>query len=194
MPCSHPIDGTLLADYWQGGLVAPAEEAAIEEHLLGCDACGARLREVIALADGIRRLALEGSLRMVPSDTLLERAAQNGVRVREYAVSPGGSVQCTITADDDILVGRLMADLHGATRVDLSLCGGDGVERERWSDVPFHPGGTSVMWQESTGFLKAAPTMTLVARLHAFDDAGRERLLGEYTFHHTRSLPGPGAW
>jgi len=27
-----------------------------------------------------------------------------------------------------------------------------------------------------------------------FDEAGVERLLGEYTFNHTRSLPGPGAW
>jgi len=27
-----------------------------------------------------------------------------------------------------------------------------------------------------------------------FDDAGVERVLGEYTFNHTRSLPGPGAW
>jgi hypothetical protein len=36
--------------------------------------------------------------------------------------------------------------------------------------------------------------MTLVVRLLAVDDAGTERLLGEYTFQHTRSLPGPGAW
>jgi hypothetical protein len=141
MRCSHPIDGALLADYWQG-LVSPADEASIEVHLLGCDGCGARLREVIALADGIRRLALEGNLRVVASDTLLERAAESGATVREYAVSPGGSVQCTITADDDILAGRLMADLRGATRVDLSLCGGDGVERERWPDIPFHPPGS----------------------------------------------------
>ena len=32
------------------------------------------------------------------------------------------------------------------------------------------------------------------ARLIAFDEAGVERLLGEYTFNHTRSLPGPSAW
>ena len=41
---------------------------------------------------------------------------------------------------------------------------------------------------------KGRPGFDLVARLIAFDDAGTERLLGEYTFHHTRSLPGPGAW
>jgi anaerobic C4-dicarboxylate transporter len=31
----------------------------------------------------------------------------------------------------------------------------------------------------------------MIARLVAFDEAGGERLLGEYTFNHTRSLPGP---
>jgi hypothetical protein len=41
--------------------------------------------------------------------------------------------------------------------------------------------------------MKTAPTMTLIARLVTFDDVGSERLLGEFTFHHSRSLPGPGA-
>ena len=34
----------------------------------------------------------------------------------------------------------------------------------------------------------------MIVRMITLDDAGRERLLGEYTFNHTRSLPGPGAW
>ena len=51
-----------------------------------------------------------------------------------------------------------------------------------------------MIYQESMAFLKAAPSLTMVARLVSVDDAGGERLLGEYTFHHTRSLPGPGAW
>ena len=28
----------------------------------------------------------------------------------------------------------------------------------------------------------------------AEEEAVEEHLLGEYTFNHTRSLPGPGAW
>jgi hypothetical protein len=33
----------------------------------------------------------------------------------------------------------------------------------------------------------------MIARLLAVDDEGDERLLGEYTFHHTRTIPGsPG--
>jgi hypothetical protein len=35
--------------------------------------------------------------------------------------------------------------------------------------------------------------MKIIARLVTFDEAGEEHLAGEYTFNHTRSLPGSGA-
>jgi hypothetical protein len=193
MSCSHPIDAAVLADYWLA-LLAQADEDAVEEHLFECDECGARLREVIALADGVRTLAREGSLQMVVSDTFLQRAAEEGVRIREYAPPAGGSVQCTVGADDDILIGRLAANLSAANRVDLSLCDERGVERLRMPDIPVHSGAGSVAFQYPITYAKAAPSETLVARLVTYDDAGAERLLGEYTFHHTRTLPGPGAW
>jgi hypothetical protein len=131
---------------------------------------------------------------MVVSDAFLQRAREDGLRVREYAPSPGGSVQCTVAADDDLLVGRLAADFAGATRVDLCVCDERGIERLRLPDIPVGAGARSVAFQESITFMKAAPSFTMIARLVAFDDAGGERLLGEYTFEHTRSLPGPGAW
>jgi hypothetical protein len=34
----------------------------------------------------------------------------------------------------------------------------------------------------------------MIVRLVTFNEAGGERLLGEYTFNHMRSWPGPGAW
>jgi len=191
--CSNPIDATVLADYWLAAL-GDAEEEAVEEHLLGCDQCGARLREVIALAEGVHNLAREGCLRMVVSDAFLKRATEEGLRVREYAPPPGGGVQCTVTAEDDILIGRLAANLSGATRVDLCICDEGGVEQLRLQDIPVHSGASSVVYQESITFMKAAPALKMIARLVTFDEAGSERLLGEYTFHHTRSMPGPGAW
>jgi hypothetical protein len=193
MSCSGPIDDAVLADYWLGALAGPDEES-VEEHLLECDLCGARLRDVIALADGVRRLAREGRLAMVVSDAFLRRAVADGLRVREYAPAPGGSVQCTVTEDDDLVVGRLAADVAEAGRVDLCICDKHGVEQARMENIPIDAGSASVVWQPATTFLKAAPSMTLVLKLLAFDHAGAERLLGEYTFHHTRSLPGPGAW
>jgi hypothetical protein len=191
MNCSNPIDAPVLADYWLAALAGPEEEA-VEEHLLDCDRCGARLREVIALVEGVRKLAREGSLRMVVSDTFLKRAAEEGLRIRQYAPPPGGSVQCTVTAEDDILVGRLAANLSGAKRVDLCLCDEGGVEQVRLPDIPVNPRAGSVAFQESITFMKAAPTCKIIARLVTVDEAGDERLLGEYTFDHTRSLPGLG--
>lgn len=189
--CSNPIDAAVLADYWTAAL-ASYEEEAVEEHLLDCDRCGARFREVIALAEGVRSLAREGSLRMVVSDAFLQRAAEEGLRIREYAPPPGGSVQCTVTAEDDILIGHLAANLSAAKRVDLCICDERGLERLRLPDIPFHSGAGKVAYQESITFAEAMPTSKIIARLVTFDEAGGEHLLGEYTFNHARSLPGPG--
>jgi len=189
---SHPIDAAILADYWLAVLTG-SEEQAVEEHLLECDRCGARLGEVIGLAEGLRRLARQGSLRMVASETFVKRLAEDGLRVRQYAPPPGGSVQCTVTAEDDILIGRLAADLTEAKRVDLSICDERGTEKLRLRDIPVHSGAEGIVYQESMTFMKAAPSSKITARLLSVDEAGDEHLLGEYTFNHTRSMPGPGA-
>jgi hypothetical protein len=128
---------------------------------------------------------------MVVSDTFLKRAAEEGLRC--VSTPPGGGVQCTVTAEHDILIGRLAANLSGAKRVDLCICDEHGVERSRMADIPVNSKAGSVAYQESIKFMKDAPTLKMIARLVTFDEAGGERLLGEYTFNHTRSLPGPGA-
>ena len=193
MNCTSPIDRAVLADYWLAALAKPEEEA-VEEHLFTCDECEARLREIVALAEGIRKIAREGSLLMVVSDAFLKRAAEEGLRVREYSPPNGGGVQCTVTAEDDLLIGRLASDLSGAKRIDLCICDPRGVERLRLPDIPFDPGAGSIAFQQSITYAKAASSETMIARLVSMDDAGGERLLGEYTFNHTRTLPGPGAW
>jgi hypothetical protein len=191
--CANPLDAAVLGDYWLGAL-PPAEEEAIEEHVFACDECETRLQEMVLLADGIRKLAREGSLLMVVSDAFLRRVADEGLRVREYAPPNGGSIACTVTAEDDFLIGRLTADLSGAKRVDLSLCDRMGTEQLRLADIPFHSDDHSVAFQQSITYAKGAPSETLIARLLALDDSGGEHLLGEYTFHHTRTLPGPAGW
>jgi hypothetical protein len=191
--CVKPLDAAILADYWLA-VLPQSEEEAVEEHLFTCDECGARLHEVIALAEAIRDLARQGSLLMVVSDAFLKSVAEGGLRVREYTPPIGGSIACTVTAEDDFLIGRLTADLSGVRRVDLCLCDERGTERLRMADVPFSPEAGSVAFQQSITYAKAAPSETMIARLVTFDDAGDERLLGEYTFNHTRTLPGPAAW
>jgi hypothetical protein len=190
MNCAKPIDAALLAEYWIGAL-AGEEEEAVEMHLLQCDACGGRLREVIALAEGIREVAREGSLVMVVSDAFLKHAAEQGMKVREYAPPRGGSIECTVSADDDLLIGRLTADLSGARRVDLAFCDAGGVEHHRLLDIPFRSEADGVRFQQSITYAKAAPSESLMARMIAFDEMGAERVLGEFTFNHTRTIPGP---
>lgn len=191
MSCANPIDAAILADYWIAALPPSAEEQ-VEEHLFECHECGARLGEVIGLGESIRALAREGALTMVVSDSFLRRVAEQGLRVREYAPPRNGRVECTVGAEDDFLVGRLAADLRGARRVDLSLCDPRGNEFYRMADVPFRAEGPNVAFQQSITFAKAAASGAMTARLIAYDESGIERLVGEYTFHHTRTLPGPG--
>ncbi|HEY4359891.1 MAG TPA: zf-HC2 domain-containing protein [Bryobacteraceae bacterium] len=190
MSCANPLDAMLLTDYWLGAL-APDDEMRVEEHFLGCADCSAALEGVAALAAGIRKLAGEASLTMIVSQEFLRRAADKGMRIREYPVAPGGSVQCTVTPEDDFLIGRLAADLRGASRVDLSICDEHGIELARLADIPFDAGSDSVMWQQSITYAKAAASGSMVARLLAVQESVRERVLGEYTFIHTRTMPGP---
>ena len=189
MICSNPIDAAILIDYWLA-LLPPSEEEFVEEHLFACDECGASLRNGIALVGAIRDLARQGSLLMVVSGEFLRCVEAEGLRVRQYAPPNGGSVACTVGAEDDFLIGRLAADLTAAKRVDLCLCDAQGVERARLQDVPFRSDSGEVAFQQPIGYAKAAPSETMIARLMAFDAQGREHMAGEYTFNHTRTLPG----
>jgi hypothetical protein len=191
--CSNPIDAAVLMDYWLAALASDAENT-VEEHLLACDACGDRLREAIALAEGLRTLAQSGSLQVVVSDRFVKHAAETGLRVREYAPPQGESIECTVAADDDLLVARLAVDLTGVSRVDLSWCDPRGIEHQRMTDIPVRPGAGDVICQQSITWAKASPSATMVARVLGVDGRGDERVLGEYTFHHTRTIPGPPGW
>jgi Putative zinc-finger len=186
-------DAAVLADYWLGELGAE-EVARVEEHVFTCAACTALLGEAHALAEGVRGVARSGALMTTVNEKFLEHAAAEGLRIRQYAPPAGGSVQCTVTAEDDLLLGRLEANLEEAVRLDLSLCDWKGNEQFRLTDIPFSPDDKAVLWQQSITFAKAAPTSSMMARLVNVDEKGAESVLGEYTFHHTRTLPGPGAW
>jgi len=193
MNCSKPIDAAALSDYWFA-LLADSEEQAVEEHLLTCDECGQRLREVIAIAEGVRKLAREGSLLMIVTDAFVERAGEQGMRIRQYAPPAGGRVDCTVTAEDDLLIGRLAANLSAARQIDLCICNAEGQEKIRLRDIPVHQAAESVVFQQPIGYAKAAPSETMIARLVAVDQFNGEQLLGEYTFNHIRTIPGPAAW
>ena len=123
---------------------------------------------------------------MVVSPWFLDTARQRGVRIREYAVPAGGRVDCTVTAEDDLLVSRLRGDFRGVLRLDL-VEQVEGGPEQRVEDLPFDVSRNELIVAQSMPVARSMPTQVLRVRLLAHD-AGADRLLGKYTFAHTRSL------
>jgi putative zinc finger protein len=185
LACAAPLDLPALLDYWLGDL-APGAEEAIEEHLMSCAACAAHLEGLVALGAGIRRLASAGGVWAVVSGGFVDRLRDEGLRVRQYRLAAGGSVQCTVSATDDVVAARFAADLRGVTRVHLVQCDAAGQEQHRITDIPLSASLDEVVVIERTDRLRALPAGVERVKL-VTPEAGEERLLGEYTFVHTPS-------
>jgi hypothetical protein len=183
--CTSPLDFEILIAYWLGEL--PAErEAAVEEHFFGCAHCSGRLEELAALADGIRAAVHDGKVHVVVSAPFVDAMKQAGLRLREYRLHPGGSVNCTIRADDDAVVSRMRAPLGDVKRLDVVTSVDESASERRLTDVPFDADSGEVLILPSAAWLKAMPAFTMRMRLVAVD-GDNERPLGEYTFNHSPS-------
>jgi hypothetical protein len=182
--CNDPIDLGLLAAYWLGELPA-ADEAPLEEHFFGCAHCARRLEELAALSAGVRAAVQDGKVSLIVSARFVEAMQQAGLRLRQYRVEPGGSVNCTIRADDDAVISRLQASLAGVKRIDF-VREQVGGPQTRLADVPFDPQAGEVLVIPSPSWLKATPAFTMRMRLIAVDETG-DRPIGEYTFNHAPS-------
>jgi hypothetical protein len=186
--CASPIEFETLVAYWLGELQAPAE-ATVEDHIFGCADCTRRLEDLTALAFGVRAAVRNGAMSAAVTNPFLESLRQQGMRIREYVLAPGGRVNCTIRAEDDAVVSRLQVPLAGVKRVDAlqTLDLGEGrVQQWRLVDVPFDPDAGEVLSLPSAAELKKMPAHTFRVQLVAVDEEG-ERPLGEYTFAHTPS-------
>jgi hypothetical protein len=179
---AHP-DWDTLVEYWLGDTDAAAAEA-IDEHLMHCDACGAAFDEVVSLSHGVKDTFARGAVPSMLTAAFVERLKAAGRRVREYRVPLNGSVTCSVAPDDDLLVSRLAAPLHGVTRLDavFALSFAPGRE-ERLQDIPFDAAAGEVVFAPKLSEVLQHPTHDFVVRLVAVDAAG-ERELGHYTFHH----------
>jgi len=184
--CASPLSLGALSDYWLSE-IEPGEEARIEEHLLGCDACSRSLKWVVDLAEATRSLARGGLLRVIVSSGFLDRLEAEGLRVRQYRVEPGGSVACTVTPEDDLVIARLTAPFEWPERTDLLVCDADGRELIRQPHVVADSARDEVAFTEPIDGLRALKVATFRIRLVAVEEAG-ERLLGEYIFNHTHHL------
>jgi anti-sigma factor RsiW len=177
----HPDAGTLAA-YWLGEL-DPAQTEAVDLHLLGCEACGAQVDGLAALADGVRRAFDAGLVGAVVGAGFVQRLAERGLRVREYRVAPQGSVACTVAPDDDVVLGRLAAPLAGLMRVDLLRRSAPDGAAERAPDIPFDAASGEVIVVSAAAQLRALPDSVEHVELVAVQADG-ERVIGTYTFNH----------
>ena len=176
------LEFAALVDYWFGELEGEREQA-LEEHLFSCAHCSVRLEALSALGAGIRAAFRSGMLHAVLPRAFVEGLKREGLRLREYRVAAGGSVNCTITTEDDFVISRLQAPLAGVERLDLVI----GPEREAqaiYEDIPFDPAAGEVLVCPSPALLRPRPAYTERMRLFAVGAEGRKQI-GEYTFVHT---------
>lgn len=185
MKCDNPIGYETLVAFWLCEVPDEREEA-LEEHLFGCAHCTRRLEGLVALAAGVRVAVQDGRVSMVVSAPFIGAMKRAGLRLREYAVEPGGSVNCTIGADDDAVVSRLRASLAGVKRLDVVQTRGVGEPEVRLADVPFDAETGEVLLVPSAARLKAMPAFTMRMRLIEVGEAG-EKPIGDYTFNHSPS-------
>ena len=183
MTCGNPIPFENLVAWWLGELPEKQEET-LEAHVFGCAHCSGRLEELAALASGVRAAVRTGTVSMVVSGSFVETMKQAGLRLREYRLDPGGSVNCTIAADDDAVVSRLHAPLAGVKRLDVVQVQGTGGPEARLADVPFDAQAGEVLVIPPAAWLKTMPAFTMQMRLIAVSGAG-ESAIGEYTFRHS---------
>lgn len=178
-----------LLDYWLHDLAPAAAVDAVDEHLMQCDACGQALDELIALGDGVRSAFRAGAVSAVATSAFVQRLVGQGVRLREYRPPRGGSVNCTVAPDDDLLVTHLEAPLEGVRRIDAVAESSlePGVEH-RLEDVPFDPQTGEVLYLPKIAAVKQQPEHTFRVTLLAVE-AGSAREIGRYAFFH-RPWPG----
>ena len=185
----HPGLGRLL-DYWFGDLDATDTEA-VDEHLFGCDACGALVDDMAALGQGTREAFAAGRIGTVVGPRFVEQLTAQGLRLRQYRVPCNGSVNCSAAPEDEVLVGRMQVALRGVQRLDVAAdfdFGGDTV----WlRDVPFDPASGEVVLLPALAAVRRMPAHVMRVRLLAVEEAGAGmRELGHYSFHH-RPHEGP---
>jgi hypothetical protein len=173
-----------LLAWWLGELDAAAEER-LDAHVFACAECAARLSALLALGDAIRRETLSGSFGFVVPAAFVGRMRAAGLRLREYTLEPGGSVNCTIAPGDDFAISHLHVPLAGVPRLDVIL-DDPTLGRFRLDDVPFDPGVNALTFVPSAALLRSLGTTQQRVRLVAVSGE-QERVLGEYTFNHTPS-------
>ena len=177
----HGEEDFVLLSWWLDELATP-QAHELEEHLFACDACTARLRELLGLRDSVRQALLDGQFATAVTAEFLQQLKDSGLRIREYRVPPGGSVACTVAPEDDLVVSRLEAPLTGVRQLDLIF--DEGGTQHRAAHIPFDAAANEVTVIPPVAAIRKWGVATQRMRLVAVN-LGSERVIGEYTFNHS---------
>jgi hypothetical protein len=163
-----------LVDYFAGEL----DDSALEEHLFSCAACTAAAEAVQSLQSQIARL-----IPPVISGAHVSRLRDAGARIRETPVAAGADVDVYITAELDLAVHVLRAELSGVRRVDMELFVPGAAPMETFEAVPFDPASGTVCVACQRHYKDMGYPDDLRFRL-VTPDGGSRRVLGEYNVRH----------
>lgn len=172
-----------LSDYWTVDL-SPDDVQRIEAHVFSCATCTQLLADTDRLRRSIGHAARSGGLQAFVTDSLLNQFARDGVRVRSYAMDAGGSVQCAVWDEDEVLVTRLRADFSGVTAVDAEMRLDTGEAWGRASDIPVPEGSREVIMALPADVVRRAPEVPIRVILRSSSASPGEAPLAEYTFDH----------
>lgn len=194
--CTDPLPLSDLVDYLSGEL-DPGVEDRVESHFFACERCARRLESVERLGAGVARLVRAGRVVAAVTGEVLERAAGEGLKLREYRLTPGATVPCTAAPDDDFVVVRLAGDFGDAARVDIDVDTADlesGARRAtRTRDVAVDHRRGEIVLLFPGDIVRTYPRSVWTMRVKVAHPAG-ERDLGPYVMDHTPwdQVPVPG--
>jgi hypothetical protein len=184
-PCAAPVSDDDLLEYWTHAIEG-ADAERIEEHLFSCGDCAARLEAMVSFGDGLRALVTQGRVSGIVSRSLLNRMQRDGVKVRQYSLSPGERVPCAAFPDDDLLVISMRASFAGSETVTLSVTGPDDEVIGRIADVPVSPADVEILWATPGETIRRMPTARV--QLRVTSGAPGSETIAEYELDHT-ALP-----
>lgn len=183
--CNAPVSDDDLLDYWIHAIDG-ADAERIEEHLFSCSECTSRLEAMTSLGAGLRALVTRGRVSGIVSRSLLNRMQRDGVKVRQYALSPGERVPCAAFPEDDLLVISMHADFTRLETVTLSVTGPGDELIGRLAGVPVSALDREILWATPGDVIRRMPSTRV--RLRVTSDGPGENTIAEYELDHT-ALP-----
>lgn len=180
--CTTPVDVVDVVDYWAGDLPKMTADR-LEDHVFTCAECARQLAEGKALALGIAAVVRQGRFHSIVTDSLLNRLAKDGVRIRMYTLEPGVVVPCSVWMDDDLVVTRIRADFAGVESATIVTRLASGQEISRLADVLVRPGQDEIIDAISASLLRRLPSTSVRLTVTGRTGTG-ERTIGEYVLEH----------